>query len=207
MQSSVSLYRCFKHTLQFAFVLSLLSDYNYGKWGSSKDIPGFPEYPPFSFSAKNRKLWVSWNFSLSIKVCCRISSQATWKLCGSTFNFSSLRSFDTESEESRWVVLCCCEKQLNKTESPILLLHFNQLKCESLFALHLNFTLNFTLQWYQQLPIILFICRQHETAHKPFDFCFFLLLFSVNFHISQFCSFWETPTCCRLHTVSPGHIP
>lgn len=34
-------------------------DYNYGKWGPAKDIPGFPEHPPFSLGAKNRKLWVS----------------------------------------------------------------------------------------------------------------------------------------------------
>lgn len=46
------------YTLKFAFVLL---DYNYGKRGPSKDIPGFPEHPPFSFSAKNRKLWVSVN--------------------------------------------------------------------------------------------------------------------------------------------------
>lgn len=46
------------YTLKLAFVLL---DYNYGKRGPSKDIPGFPEHPPFSFSAKNRKLWVSVN--------------------------------------------------------------------------------------------------------------------------------------------------
>lgn len=36
-----------------------LTDYNCRELGPSKDISGFPEHPPFSFSAKNGKLRVS----------------------------------------------------------------------------------------------------------------------------------------------------
>ena len=101
------------------------TDYNHGEWGSSKDIPGFPEYPPFSFSAKNRKLWVSLSCGFSIKRNHRLSSFVLLSLefpftVWDTFSrsrshsvpfinihcfFFHSRSFETESEESRSVFL------------------------------------------------------------------------------------------------------
>lgn len=96
--------------------LSFLSDYNYGKRGSSQNIPGFPQHSPFSFSAKNRELWVSWNcwfcFKIKRPICgpffffvCGKVWFPVWRTVWPNFDFSSLRSFDTESEELRSVVL------------------------------------------------------------------------------------------------------
>lgn len=49
-----------------------LSDCNCGERGPSKDISGFPQHPPFSFGAKNRKLRVSSSctFSVDLKQRC-----------------------------------------------------------------------------------------------------------------------------------------
>lgn len=95
------------------FVLSLyvhtvisfvfLSDYNCGERGPSKDISGFPEHPPFSFGAKNRELRVSWGCTFPMKL--NSTSFLKWFLRRTVWLNSrfSLRSFDTESEGSRWV--------------------------------------------------------------------------------------------------------
>lgn len=45
-----------------------LSDCNCGEQSPSKDISGFPQHPPFSFGAKNRKLRVSWNCTFSMEL-------------------------------------------------------------------------------------------------------------------------------------------
>lgn len=109
-----------------------------------------------------------------------------WKAVWLSFYFSSLRSFDTESEESRWAVsnilfvaagqshyLLCCWTSPSMTLNPPACRHR--------------------------------VCLLLVAAHKPSDFSF--LCFSVNFHISQSCCFSETPTCCRLLTVSSGCYP
>lgn len=82
-----------------------LTDDNCRELGPSKDISGFPEHPPFSFSAKNRKLRVSWDCTFPMKLNGRSFLQTdTWCPRPMRLNSSfSLRSFDTESEGSRWV--------------------------------------------------------------------------------------------------------
>ena len=101
-------------------------------------------------------------------------------------------------EVSRFVSCGYFKSILNKTEGQILLLHFNQLKNESLFALYLNSVTPPTSHH------SVFICSMKPPTNLLTSALFFCLsILSVNFHISQSCSFWETLSCCHLHTVSP----
>lgn len=93
-------------------------DHNYGKWGSSKDIPGFSKHPPLPLGAKNRELRVSWGRRSLWNPRRLRGFGLKWKMYWGHFVFSVLydsvlnfffsrlpseRSFDTESEESRCV--------------------------------------------------------------------------------------------------------
>ncbi len=130
-------------------------------------------------------------------ICGSVCSQATGRLCGLTFIFLLLRSFDTESEESRWVTLFPVSANIseifvwNSTSDPLshYLLCTWTSACTSVTP-----------------PTFLHPVNLYAACSRPqiFLLLLFLGLFSVNFHISQSCCFWETPTCCHLHTVSSG---
>lgn len=154
--------RRFMRTLQFAFVSS---DYNYGKWSSSKDILGFPKYPPFSFSSKNRKLWVSWLrlCGIWIRKVCWFSGY--WKVMWLILYCSSPRSFDTESEESRWVVFQSTIAWNSWSESCLATVKTWIPICSSL-------ELYPACQWHHLHFYILLIDMQHKVAHKPPDSSF-----------------------------------
>lgn len=97
------------------------------------------------------------------------------------FYFSSLRSFDTESEESRWVVLLQLQyKTAGLWSSP-----------------RMSVT----------PPTFLHPVNLYASCYRPQTLWLLLFgFFSVNFHTSLSCCFWETPTCCHLLTVSSSYL-
>lgn len=73
----------------------------------------------------------------------------------------------------------------------------------SLFALHLNLTLYVSDTAY----VFFHPVNSYAACSRPQTFSLLLFgLFSVNFHTSQSCCFWETRTCCHLHMVSSGYL-
>lgn len=177
-------------------LLLLLLDHNYRKRSSSKDILGFPEYPSFSFSEKNRKLWVSWNIFGRNKIKQQfvafffellVASLPSGRQCDSTciFLLKVIRYGIRRIQVSCWWNVC--------------------------------------LSWLYLCAAVCSACELHPACHWPHPHAFpnpvdphaarrrlhaFLILLygllSANSCTSRSCCFWRTRTRCPPHTVSSG---